>query len=143
MDLSQSHGGVNSNLYVTFPHKDAAGGDKPGHGGTGSMSGGVVHMKATYSADGSQLDMQVGDNHYSGNGLADELAQYGAVIYSSQWVGWVPGSCGGDGDLQSSSFSVSNLKITGKVVQGPEPTKCNSTAVKLQPGGSSDLQVFV
>jgi len=180
MDLSQSHGGVNSNLYVTFPHKencgkdcycdsgatggcaemdytennggcfqattwheDASGGDKPGHGGTGSMSGGVVHMKATYSADGSQLDMQVGDNHYSGNGLADELAQYGAVIYSSQWVGWVPGSCGGDGDLQASSFSVSNLKITGKVVQGPEPTKCNSTAVKLQPGGSSDLQVFV
>merc|ERR1711972_939943 len=51
-------------------------------------------------------------------------AQYGAVLYSSQWVGWVPGSCGGDGNLQASSFSVSNLKITGKVVQGPEPHRC-------------------
>merc|ERR1712066_674947 len=162
MDLSQAHGGVNTNLYVTFPHKpncgiscycdsgatggcaemdytennggcfqattwheDAAGGDKSGHGGSGGLSGGVVHMKATYSADGNHLDMQVGSNHYSGSGMADEMAKYGAVIYSSQWVGWVPGSCGGDGNLQASSFSVSNVKITGTVVQGPEPTLCN------------------
>merc|ERR1712187_413918 len=57
-------------------------------------------------------------------GLAGEMAQYGAVLYSSQWVGWVPGSCGGDGNLQASSFSVSNLKIKGAVVQGPEPKRC-------------------
>jgi len=163
MDLSQSHGGVNSNMYVTFPHQancgkacycdsgatggcaemdytennggcfqattwheDVSGGDKSGHGGTGGLSGGVVHMKATYSSDGNQLDMQIGGNHYSGHGIADQMSQYGAVIYSSQWVGWVPGNCGGDGNLQASSFSVSNLKITGRVVQGPEPRKCHS-----------------
>merc|ERR1712113_1025952 len=162
MDLSKSHGGVNTNFYVTFPHQpncgkdcycdsgatggcaeidftgnnggcfqattwheDASGGDKSGHGGTGGISGGAVHMKASYSLDGTTLSVQVGGNHYSGNGLAGQMAQYGAVIYSSQWVGWVPGSCGGDGNLQASSFSVSNVKITGTVVQGPEPTLCN------------------
>merc|ERR1712083_608127 len=82
--------------------------------------------KASYSADGSTLNMQIGNNHYIGNGMADEMAKYGAVIYSSQWVGWVPGSCGGDGNLQASSFSVSNLKISGRVVQGLEPKKCGS-----------------
>merc|ERR1712194_228413 len=39
------------------------------------------------------------------------------------------GNCGGDGNLQASSFSVSNLKITGRVVQGPEPRKCHSPPI--------------
>merc|ERR1712232_595656 len=69
--------------------------------------------------------MGVGGNHYGGNGLAGQMSQYGAVIYSSQWVGWVPGNCGGDGNLQASSYAVSDVKIEGRVVQGPEPTKCN------------------
>lgn len=81
-------------------------------------------MKATYSEDGNHVDLQIGGNHYSGNGLEGQMSQYGAVIYSSQWVGWVPGNCGGDGNLQASSFSVSDVKITGRVVQGPEPAKC-------------------
>lgn len=162
MDLSKSHGGVNSNFYVTYPrqpncgiacycdsgatggcaeidftennggcyqastwHEDPAGGDKSGHGGSGGMSGGVVHMKATYSEDGNHVDVKVGGSSYGGNGLETLMSQYGAVIYSSQWVGWVPGSCGGDGDLQASSFSVSNVKIKGRVIQGPKPTVCN------------------
>merc|ERR1712060_689101 len=48
--------------------------------------------------------------------------------YSSQWTGWVPGSCGGDGNLGASTFSVSNLKIQGKVIQGPEPRRCATAA---------------
>jgi len=154
MDLSSSHGGVNNNFYVTYPHQpncgincycdsgatggcaeidftennggcyqastwheDPSGGDKSGHGGSGGMSGGVVRMKATYSNDGNRVDVQIGGNHYGGNGLASQMSQYGAVIYSSQWVGWVPGNCGGDGNLQASSFAVSDVKITGRVVQ--------------------------
>jgi len=36
------------------------------------------------------------------------------VIYSSQWVGWVPlAECGGYGDLDSSFMRISNLKING------------------------------
>jgi len=51
----------------------------------------------------------------------------GAVIYSSQWVGWVPsvGSCNtAQGNLNSAQMSISNLKIYGSVVQGPTPTLC-------------------
>lgn len=56
----------------------------------------------------------------------------GAVIYSSQWTGsWVPPpkDCGGGpGNLDGSIFTISNLKISGKVVQGPTPTLCESEA---------------
>jgi len=61
----------------------------------------------------------------------------GALIYSSEWTGWVPvQDCGTSGDLGASHFSVSNLQITGSVVQGPTPRKCstiskNSTAPVL------------
>merc|ERR1712125_164996 len=110
-----------------------SGGDKSGHGGSGGMSGGVVHMKATYSNDGNHVDVQVGGNHFGGNGLASQMSQYGAVIYSSQWVGWVPGNCGGDGNLQASSFAVSDVKITGRVVQGPEPNRCNGPPTPTPP----------
>merc|ERR1712007_186733 len=40
------------------------------------------------------------------------------------WTWGVPGNCGGDGNLGASTFSVSNMRIEGKVVQGPEPQKC-------------------
>lgn len=52
----------------------------------------------------------------------------GAGIYSSQWVGWVPDvgkvCAAANGDLASSSYSVSNLRITGSIVQGPTPSLC-------------------
>jgi len=52
----------------------------------------------------------------------------GAVLYSSEWVGWVPVSdCPStEEDLYGSSFTVSNLVISGSVVQGPEPTVCGA-----------------
>jgi hypothetical protein len=57
--------------------------------------------------------------------LAKALTSEGAVIYSSQWTGWVPvESCGKYGDLGSSHFSVKNLRINGIVVQGPIPRSC-------------------
>merc|ERR1712107_963717 len=69
------------------------------------------------------------------NVVVDFMKKKGAVIYSSQWGGWVPvDSCGSaaSGVGQSSHFSISGLKISGTVVQGPEPRKCrgsNSTVV--------------
>merc|ERR1711870_145095 len=80
--------------------------------------------RAAWNADGTQASVDVGSNHHSGEGFQDVMTQYGAVFYSSQWTGWVPGSCGGDGNLGASSFSVSNVRVQGKVVQGPEPTRC-------------------
>lgn len=51
----------------------------------------------------------------------------GAVIYSSQWSGWVPtfGSCQSrNGNTQGSRYEVSNLRIQGSVVRGPIPSLC-------------------
>ena len=39
------------------------------------------------------------------------LAKYVAVFSSSQWTGWVPGYCSGDGDRAASIFTVSSLRI--------------------------------
>merc|ERR1712217_9757 len=104
-------------------HTDRSGGDHDGKAQTGGLTS-KGHMKAAWKADGSQASVDVGSNVHSGEGFQDVMSQYGAVFYSSQWTGWVPGSCGGDGNLGASSFSVSNVRIQGKVVQGPEPTKC-------------------
>jgi len=94
------------------------------------------HMRIEYGSDGtwttirdgqtispSSLSPVPGANDWSV--LTAHYSNYGAVIYSSQWVGWVPvPDCGSSGDLNSSSYSVSNLQICGKVVQGPSPRTC-------------------
>merc|ERR1711920_10583 len=159
MDLSNAHGNVNNNFYLTYPrdghtycdsggscggsccaefdltenngncfqattwHTDRSGGDHDGKAQTGGLSS-QVHIKASWNSDGTQATVTVNGNQHSGEGFQDVMSQYGAVIYSSQWTGWVPGNCGGDGNLGASSFGVSNLRIEGKVVQGPEPNKC-------------------
>jgi len=72
---------------------------------------------------------------------ARSYAALGAVIYSSQWIGWAaaqalgcidphscyfpaPGNC--SAVLASSTYSVSNLEIFGTVAQGPVPTVCKA-----------------
>ena len=94
------------------------------------------HMKVTFGTDGSWTTCRDWDcismlnlSPMPGGSDVATLVKYysgvGAVIYSSQWQGWVPvASCGGGGDLQSSSFKISNLRIIGTVVQGPTPTAC-------------------
>ena len=55
----------------------------------------------------------------------EAISSDGAMIHSSQWVGWVPGgNCHGGGGLGSSTFSVENVRIFGKVVQGKHPRQC-------------------
>jgi len=94
------------------------------------------HMRIEYGADGSWTTIRDGQTIAPGSlspvpgandwgVLAARYNTYGAVIYSSQWVGWVPvPDCGTTGDLDSSTYSVSNLKICGKVMQGPSPKSC-------------------
>jgi len=158
MDLGGAHGGVNNNVYVTFPnnvgqycdsggtggcaeldfvennghcaaattfHTDPNGGDK---GGTQTVNGisSHVHVHASWDANGDTLTVMVDGHQISGAGNpGNEMKARGAVLYSSQWTGWVPGSCGGDGNLGASTFSVSNLKIQGSVIHGPEPRRCS------------------
>ena len=58
------------------------------------------------------------------NILKTQCEQRGAVIYSSQLTGWVPVSqCETQGNLNSSTFTISNLRIYGKLKQGPETRK--------------------
>ena len=96
------------------------------------------HMKITYGADG-YWTTYIDDKVFNGGSLNPTprqsdwdilrhyYSQFGAVIYSSQWVGWVPlDECGTNpGNLDAASFSVRNLRITGSVLQGPTPRKCN------------------
>merc|ERR1712039_981084 len=96
------------------------------------------HMRIEYGSDGSWTTIRDGQTIDSGSLspqpnsgdweiVKSAYASKGAIIYSSEWTGWVPvDDCGTSGDLASSHFSVSNLKIKGSVVQGPTPTKCAS-----------------
>lgn len=102
-------------------------------------SSGKIHMRIDYSKSGKmsitkngqplRRGFQPAPSSSDNAVIRDHHEQRGAVIYSSQWTGsWVPAeSCGaGPGDIGNSRFSVSNLRISGKVVQGSEPRRCSS-----------------
>ena len=124
--------------------------DIPGPGSNGCTAWGCAssyhyngrssfHMKISYGADGQWTTVRDGQTispyslspSPSGSDwgtVAQQYSQRGAVIYSSEWTGWVPvQDCGTSGDLGSSSFTVKNLQITGSVVQGPTPRKCGAS----------------
>jgi len=96
------------------------------------------HMRIEYGEDGSWTTIRDGQTIDAGSlspspGSGDwsviksAYASKGAVIYSSEWTGWVPvEDCGTSGDLPSSHFSIKNLKIKGSVVQGPTPQACSN-----------------
>jgi len=131
---------------------------------TYSFDGGsTFHMKVEYGNDGKFTITRDGQQ-ISGDGLQPAASgsdwgivqsnynNNGAVIYSSQWTGdWVPADfCGGGpGDLGGSHFSISNLRVSGSVVQGPEPQKCSgpqpspspSPTPSPSPGGTCQTMV--
>lgn len=106
-------------------------------------SGARFHMRVEYDADGgyrvkmgSKVITFASMQPTPGAGdkaiVAAAYQAAGAVIYSSQWVGWVPleGQCGASASeavLAGSTFSVSNLVISGCVIQGPAPRTCTSS----------------
>lgn len=70
-----------------------------------------------YGQQPAQSDMDI---------VLQTMQTVGAVIESSQWVGWVPGgSCPSGGSLDDSRYEVHNLKVRGTVVQGPIPSSCD------------------
>jgi len=161
MDLTHAIGGINTNVYATYPpdghtycdsnrlkhgcaefdwtennghchqattwHHNRQGHDHGGQAHQGPLHP-KVHVKVSWSDDGQHSNVYIGNNHFQGEGFADVMTKYGLKIYSSQWKGWVPGYCHGSGNLQASSYRVANLTIRGRIVQGPEPTKCNTTS---------------
>lgn len=120
---------------------------KPGPGSDGCTAWGCrsnyhyggkdkFHMRIEHAADGtwttirdgqtiapSSLSPTPGGQDWSV--VKSQMEQKGAVVYSSQWVGWVPvEDCGTSGNLDDAVYTVSNLKIVGKLLQGPAPTEC-------------------
>lgn len=64
--------------------------------------------------------------------VRNTMASKGVVLYSSLWGNWVPltDQCGPataepSPTVDNSQFTISNLRISGTVVQGPEPTRCS------------------
>merc|ERR1712146_551670 len=99
------------------------------------------HMRIEYGADGSWTTIRDGQVINSGSlspspggfdwgVIKSSYENKGAVIYSSEWSGWVPvEDCGTSGNLPGSHFSVSNLRIKGSIVQGPTPRACGSRVI--------------
>jgi len=59
--------------------------------------------------------------------IANAFRNQGALIYSTQWVGWVPGVSGcstTDGNLTNAKMIISNLRISGTKLHGPTPRSC-------------------
>jgi len=126
-----------------------AGGGSPGCTAWGCAAsytyGGVssFHMKISHAADGtltvvrngvtiSQSSMSPIPALTDLSPLVSDFTKKGAVVYSSLWSGWVPSPSGcssASTDATGSHFTISNLKITGSVVQGPTPTLCSTGPV--------------
>jgi len=96
------------------------------------------HMKISYDTNGNWFtehngamikptDLAPQPQSYDTQEVKTFYQQRGAVIVSTQWVGWVPGVGGcstNPGDLASSVFTVKNLRINGTLVNGPRPQAC-------------------
>jgi len=52
--------------------------------------------------------------------IVDGMRNHGAIVMSSMWTGWVPPNTSGNGDLNGSSYIMSNLAYKG-VSMGPTP----------------------
>jgi len=104
--------------------------------------GTAFHMRVEYDGNGRQTMYRNGNmiTGFSPQPVDQDWAtiktvmqEKGVLIYGSEWTGWVPEEwCGTSGDLEASSYSISNLIIKGSVVQGPQPTACGGGC----PGGS-------
>lgn len=117
--------------------------DRWGCASGAAIPGNPFHMNATFGMDGSMvvyINGQKNANYspapssQSDEVVANTMSTIGAVIESSQWFGWVPAGdqCpqGDSSGLANSVFTISNVRVMGRVVQGPEPTKCASLVVE-------------
>lgn len=93
-------------------------------------------MKAAFSSDGWMTTTTNGQRIYitnptpsnnAKNYIAQQMAAKGVQFHSTQWVGWVPaGNCPDSKNVDASTFSVSNVIVSGTLVQGSGATKCTS-----------------
>jgi hypothetical protein len=141
MDIIEANGHCAMATTIhTFPtdgKPNNANCDRWGCGSGVSLKSAKFHIKAAFGTDGSLTVSVDGvpNNNYniapsdeSNQMVIKTMQTIGAVIESSQWFGWAPAesSCptGSKDGLTTSHFALTNVKVMGSVVQGPQPAKC-------------------
>jgi len=140
MDIVENNGNCLTQVtWHTWPNHN---GDCDEGGCWGqAYSSGRRTYRADFSSDGF-MTVSINGNRVSvtnptpsnnaKNYVAKQTKALGLQFHSTQWVGWVPGgNCPGGNNLDGSSFSVKNLVVSGSIVQGKEPTKCNDLEPKF------------
>lgn len=150
MDIIENNGNcIAQTTWHTWPNHN---GDCDQGGCWGQMyRKGKTQIRAEFSSDGwmtvymdgSKVDVtHPVPSENAHRYVHDTMASKGAQIQSSQWVGWVPsGNCPGGGDLGGSTFSITDVRVSGTVVQGPEPTRCSVRAPEAQE--KTDIAVII
>lgn len=140
MDIVEMNGNcAGQATWHTWPNHDGDC-DQGGCGGNTDISG-QFKVRAEFQSDGwfrvtyngAELGASPQPSSDAQNYVRETMESTGATIESSQWVGWVPkpDECPGDGDLDSSVFSIRNLQISGTVLKGKEPTTCSSLRASM------------
>ena len=111
--------------------------DRWGCASVNKLPSSAFRIKASFGLDGTLSvtmngtavgPFQPSPSAASNRVVVKTMQSVGAVIESSQWFGWAPdqGQCpqGSKAKLSESRVRISDVRVHGKVVQGPEPTKC-------------------
>lgn len=139
MDIIEANGNcAMQTTWHTWPNRQG-GCDEAGCGGIKTLPGGKFHMRANFAEsgymsvtlNGATVNVNPAPSSDAVAKVASTMRSVGAQFHSTQWQGWVPsgGSCPGWGNLGSSVFSVSNVRVMGTVVQGQEPQRCSGLLV--------------
>jgi len=134
MDIIENNGGcLAQTTWHTWPNHNGDC-DEGGCWGQMYLPGGSFHVRAEFNADSGMIvtingnRVSVTNPTPSSNSKAfvvETMQKIGVQFHSTQWQGWVPsGNCGGGGNLESSVFSVRNVRVYGSVVQGQVPAGC-------------------
>jgi len=135
MDIVENNGNcLSQTTWHTWPNKNG-GCDEDGCWGQ-TYASGKRTMRASFSEDGwmtvtvNGKEVQVTHPTPSGNAMnyvKSQMQSKGVQFHSTQWVGWVPsGNCPGGENVDASTFTVTDVIVSGSIVQGPEATKCSS-----------------
>jgi len=146
LDFIEANGNC---AYQSTWHTTNVGGQNCDNGGCAGVGKAKdkLHVHVDFSPNG-WMRIQVGNDKWTHDkihptpadrdaaAIAATMKKQGVVLESSQWKGWVPGQCG-DGSVAGSTFKISNLKVYGKVVNGPHPHGCTSMDLEDELGNSS------
>jgi hypothetical protein len=141
MDIIENNGhcamATTIHTFATDGKPNNADCDRWGCGATEKLPSPKFHVKAEFGTDGSltvSLNGVPNDKYNikpsvaSNQVVVNTMKSIGAVIESSQWFGWAPAEdqcpTGSKDALDTSFLAITNVKVQGAVVQGPEPTKC-------------------